>query len=125
MNRYGLIVMAFLNLIMSRVFATQLQGGLRFSGNEKLIVKKNSIFRKFLLKKKNRDDPLKIFKVVPFAVNLILFSLVLLLYAIYAIFYTFPIGIEIGNFLNSIWSGFLGAIWFIILGIYVGIINAI
>ena len=125
MNRYGLIVMAFLNLIMSRVFATQLQGGLRFSGNKKLIVKKNSIFRKFLLKKKNRDDPLEIFKVVPFAVNLILFSLVLLLYAIYAIFYTFPIGIEIGNFLNSIESGFLGAIWFIILGIYVGIINAI
>ena len=125
MNRYGLIVMAFLNLIMSRVFATQLQGGLRFFGNEKLIVKKNSIFRKFLLKKKNRDDPLEIFKVVPFAVNLILFSLVLLLYAIYAIFYTFPIGIEIGNFLNSIESGFLGAIWFIILGIYVGIINAI
>ena len=84
-----------------------------------------SIFRKVLLKKKNRDDPLEIFKVVPFAVNLILFSLVLLLYAIYAIFYTFPIGIEIGNFLNSIESGFLGAIWFIILGIYVGIINAI
>ena len=34
-------------------------------------------------------------------------------------------GSVIGTFLNSDWSGFLGASWCIIFEIYVGIINAI
>lgn len=125
MDRYYLLLMVFAALVFSRIFATQIQGGLRFSGNENLIVKKNSIFRKVLLRKRNRDYPLEVYKVIPFAISVILFGLVLLLYIVYIILYTFPIGIAIGTFLNSIWSGLMGFVWTILVMIYIGIINAI
>lgn len=76
-------------------------------------------------KHKDRNYPLEIYKVIPFAISVILFGLVLLLYVLYIILYTFPIGIAFGTFLNSIWSGCMGFVWVILVMIYIGIINAI
>ena len=75
MSKYYLLLVVILTLLLTRIFATQIQGGLRFSGNEKLVVRRNSIFRKLLLKKDNQDYPLKIYKVIPWAINLVLFIL--------------------------------------------------
>lgn len=106
-------------------YSIQSQGGLRFSGNEKMIVHRNSIFRKILLKKENRDYPLKIYKVIPWAVNFVLFLIVILIYAIYAMFYQSPIGVIVKVFLESTTAQIVGCIWCLLNFLYIGIMNAI
>ena len=125
MSKYYLLIILFTTLLITWTFAYQTQGGLRFSGNTKLTVSENSIFRKILLRKKNKDFPLKIYKVIPWAINIVLFCLILLLYALYAIFYMFPIGIAIGAFLESTFVYAFEAIWFLLVGLYIGIIQAL
>ena len=124
MSKYYLLLVVILTLLLTRIFATQIQGGLRFSGNEKLIVKDNSIFRKILLRKNNRDYPLKIYKVVPFAINLVLIYIVLLLYVLYWCFNSYQIGIAIGGLLESVFAHMFSIIWFLLTGLYIGIIQA-
>ena len=125
MTKYSLLLITLVTLVTTWVFSTQSQGGLRFSGNEKMIVHHNSIFRKILLKKENQDYPLKIYKVIPWAVNFVLFLIVILIYAIYAIFYQNPIGLTIRSFLESPTVQIISSMWCLMNFIYVGIINAL
>lgn len=125
MSRYYLLITLFATLLISWSFSTQIQGGLKFSGNKKLIVSENSFFRKILLKQENRDYPLKIYKIIPLAINLVLCCVILLIYILYAVLYMFPIGAMIGSFLESDFSLFLCIIWYMLLGLYIGIINAL
>ena len=111
-------------LLLTWSFATQIQGGLRFSGNKKLIVKENSIVRKFLLRKKNRDYPLEIYKVIPWAITFVLFCIVIILYALYVILYTFPIGVILGTFFENKYVLIFCLIWYLLVGLYIGVINA-
>ena len=125
MSKYYLLFVVILTLFLTRIFATQIQGGLRFSGNEKLIVRENSIFRKILLKRNKRDHPLKIYKVIPFAINLVLLCIVLLLYVLYWCFSSSQIGIAINGLLESEFAHMFSVIWFLLLGLYIGIIQAL
>ena len=125
MSKYYLLLIVILTLLLTRIFATQIQGGLRFSGNEKLIVKDNSIFRKILLRKNKRDYPLKIYKVAPFVINLVLICIVLLLYVLYWCFNSYQIGIAIGGFLESGFAHIFSIIWFLLTALYIGTIQAI
>ena len=124
MSKYYLLLIVILTLLLTRIFATQIQGGLRFSGNEKLILKDDSIFRKILLKRNNRDYPLKIYKVAPFMINLVLICIVLLLYVLYWCFNSYQIGIAIGGFLESGFAHIFSIIWFLLTALYIGIILA-
>ena len=125
MTKYLLLLIVLVTLMVTWVFSTQSQGGLRFSGNEKMIVHHNSIFRKILLKKDNQDYPLKIYKVIPWAVNFVAFIIVMLIYAIYAMFYQSPIGLLIKDCLESATVQFISLIWFFSNSLYIGIINAL
>ena len=125
MTKYLLLLIVLVTLMVTWVFSTQSQGGLRFSGNEKMIVHHNSIFRKILLKKDNQDYPLKIYKVIPLAINFVAFIIVMLIYAIYAIFYQSPIGLLIKDCLESATVQFISLIWFFSNSLYIGIINAL
>jgi len=125
MSKYYLLFVVILTLLLTRIFATQTQGGLRFSGNEKLIVKDNSIFRKILLRRNNRDYPLKIYMVAPFAINLLLICVVLLLYVLYWCFNSYQIGVAICGLLESGFAHMFSIIWFLLTGLYIGIIQAI
>ena len=125
MSKYYLLFVVILTLLLTRIFATQIQGGLRFSGNKKLIVRDNSIFRRILLRRNNRDYPLKIYKVAPFAINLALICIVLLLYVLYWCFNSYQIGIAIGGLLESGFVHMFSIIWFLLTGLYIGIIQAL
>lgn len=125
MAKYLLLLFISVTLLVTWVFATQSQGGLRFSGNEKMIVHHNSIFRKILLKKENQDYPLKIYKVIPWAVNFVMFLIVILIYTIHAIFYPSPIGLIINGFLESTAVQIVSLIWCLLNFLYIGIINAL
>ena len=125
MSKYYLLIIVFLTLGITRVFATQTQGGLRFSGNEKLIVKEKSLLRKILLRQKNRDYPLKIYKVIPFAINIVLSCIVLLLYVLYWCFNTYQIGFVISILLESVFIYAFCIIWFLLIGLYIGIIQVL
>lgn len=125
MSKYILLFVILMTLIISRVFSTQSQGGLRFSGNEKLVVSENSIFRKILLTKENRDYPLKVYKVIPWAINFGLCCVILVIYILYAIFYASPIGIAIGVFLDNNIVQLCSIIWSLLVLVYIGIINAL
>ena len=100
MSRYYLLIVLFVTLLITGVFARQSQGGLRFFGNTKRIV-----------------------KVIPWAINVVLFCLVLLLYVSYAILYMRPIGIAIGIFLESTVVYAFGTIWFLVVGLYIGVVQ--
>ena len=125
MSRYYLLFIIFTTLFITWTFAYQISGGLCFSGNTKLIVSKNSIFRKLLLRKKNRDFPLKIYKVIPWGINVVLCCIVLLLYVVYLVFYTHQLGIAIGSFLESVFVHVFSLIWFLLVGLYIGVIQAL
>lgn len=125
MNKYFLLIFMLGAFVFAGLLAHQIQGGLIFSGNEKMIVKKDSILRKILLTKKNRDYPLKIYKVIPLVITSILFLVVVLLYMLHIVFFASPVGIAIGSFLESKTAIWLGLIWLLSVGIYIGIINAI
>ena len=124
MSKYYLLLVVILTLLLTRIFATQIQGGLRFSGNEKLTLKDDSIFRKILLKRNNRDYPLKIYKVAPFMINLVLICIVLLLYVLYWCFNSYQIGVAIGGLLESGFAHMFSIIWFLLTALYIGIIQA-
>ena len=124
MSKYYLLLVVILTLLLTRIFATQIQGGLRFSGNEKLNLKDDSIFRKILLKRNNRDYPLKIYKVAPFVINLVLICIVLLLYVLYWCFNSYQIGVAIGGLLESGFAHMFSIIWFLLTALYIGIIQA-
>ena len=124
MSKYYLLLVVILTLLLTRIFATQIQGGLRFSGNEKLILKDDSILMKILLKRNNRDYPLKIYKVAPFVVNLVLICIVLLLYVLYWCFNSYQIGVAIGGLLESGFAHMFSIIWFLLTALYIGIIQA-
>ena len=124
MSKYYLLFVVILTLLLTRIFATQIQGGLRFSGNKKLIVRDNSIFRKILLRRNNRDYPLKIYKVAPFVINLVLICIVLWLYVLYWCFNSYQIGIAIGELLESGFAHMFSIIWFLLTSFYIGIIQA-
>lgn len=125
MAKFHLLLFISVTLLVTWAYSIQSQGGLRFSGNEKMIVHRNSIFRKILLKKENRDYPLKIYKVIPWAVNFVLFLIVILIYAIYAMFYQSPIGVIVKVFLESTTAQIVGCIWCLLNFLYIGIMNAI
>lgn len=125
MPKYLLLLFVSVTFLVTWVFSTQSQGGLRFSGNEKMIVHHNSIFRKLLLKKENQDYPLKTYKVIPWAVNFIVCLVVILIYAIYVIFYQSPTGLMIKGFLESTTVQIISLIWCLLNFLYIGIINAL
>ena len=125
MAKYLLLLLISVTLLVTWAFSTQSQGGLRFSGNEKMIVHHNSIFRKILLKKENQDYPLKIYKVIPWAVNFVMFLIVILIYTIHAIFYQSPIGLIINGFLESTAVQIVSTIWCLLNFLYIGTINAL
>lgn len=125
MEKYCLLIVVFATLLITGVFASQSKGGVRFSGNAKLLLRENSVFRKILLWGGDKSFPLTIYKVIPFAVNMVLCCLAVLLYILYALFHAQPIGLAIGSFLESSFSCFLALIWYLLVGVYIGIINAI
>lgn len=125
MKKYVLLCIMLCVLVITWSFASQIQGGNRFVGNKKLIVKENSIVRKFLLRKKNRDYPLEIYKVIPWAITFVLFCVAVLLYVVYAILYTSPVGMAIGAFLESKVVLTFSVVLYLLIGIYIGVINAL
>lgn len=54
MGKYFVLGIFFATLLITRIFATQLQGGLRFSGSNKMMVNQTSLIRKILLGKKKK-----------------------------------------------------------------------
>ena len=125
MKKYVLLCIMLCVLVITWSFASQIQGGNRFVGNKKLIVKENSIVRKFLLRKKNRDYPLEIYKVIPWAITFVLFCVAVLLYVVYAILYTSPVGMAISAFLESKVVLTFSVVLYLLIGIYIGVINAL
>lgn len=125
MDKYYLLFVVILTLLLTRIFATQVQGGLCFSENKRLVVRDNSILRKILLKRNNRDYPLKIYKVAPFAINLVLICIVLFFYALYWFFNSYQLGITIGVLLESRFVHLFSIIWFLLTGLYMGIIQSL
>lgn len=125
MTKYLLLLIVSVTLVVTWVFSTQSQGGLRFADNEKLVVQSNSILRKILLKKDNQDYPLRIYKVIPWVINVVLFLIVLLVCVAYAIFYHNPAGLMIKGFLESASVQIFSLIWFLLNFLYIGIINAL
>ncbi|MBE6697037.1 MAG: hypothetical protein E7581_00785 [Ruminococcaceae bacterium] len=125
MTRYLLLLIVTVTLVVTWVFATQSQGGLRFAENEKLVVRSNSILRKLLLKKDNQDFPLRIYKVIPWVINMVLFFSVLLAYTVYAILYHNPTGLMIKSFLESASVQIFSLAWCLLNFLYIGIINAL
>lgn len=125
MEKYYLLIVVFATLLITGVFASQSKGGLRFSGNAKLLLRENSIFRKILLWGKDKSLPLTIYKVIPFAVNMVLCLLVVLLYILYAIFHVYPFGLAIGTFLEGVFARAFVVIWYLLVGVYIGVINAL
>lgn len=123
--KYYLLWMTLGMLIITWSFASQIQGGNRFVGNKKLIVKDNSIVRKFLLRKKNRDYPLEIYKVIPWAITFVLFCVLVLLFILHILLYNLPIGVAIGAFLESKFVIAFSVVWYLLIGIYIGVINAL
>ena len=111
MTKYLLLLIALVTLMVTWAFSTQSQGGLRFAENEKLVVHPNSILRKLLLKKDNQDYPLRIYKVIPWVINMVLFLIVLLVYAVFAILYQNPTGLMIKGFLESAGVQIFSLIW--------------
>ena len=124
-TKYLLLLIALVTLMVTWAFSTQSQGGLRFAENEKLVVHPNSILRKLLLKKDNQDYPLRIYKVIPWVINMVLFLIVLLVYAVFAILYQNPTGLMIKGFLESAGVQIFGLIWCLLNFLYIGIINAL
>ena len=120
--KYMLLCIALSLLGLSWGFSFQIHGATRLP---RKIVKENSILRKILLRKKNRNDPLEIYKVVPFVINFVLFFVVLLVYLSYAILYTLPIGVAIGNFLESIVCQFITLGWWLLVILYICFISVI
>ena len=125
MTKYLLLLIVSVTLVVTWVFSTQSQGGLRFADNEKLVVQSNSILRKILLKKDNQDYPLRIYKVIPWVINVVLFLIVLLVYAVFAILYQNPTGLMIKGFLESAGVQIFSLIWCLLNFLYIGIINAL
>ena len=125
MTKYLLLLIALVTLMVTWAFSTQSQGGLRFAENEKLVVYPNSILRKLLLKKDNQDYPLRIYKVIPWVINMVLFLIVLLVYAVFAILYQNPTGLMIKGFLESAGVQIFSLIWCLLNFLYIGIINAL
>lgn len=125
MIKYLLLLIVSVTLVVTWVFSTQSQGGLRFAENEKLVVQSNSILRKLLLKKDNQDYPLRIYKVIPWVINMGLFLIVLLVYAAYAILSHNPTGLLIKGFLESVGVQIFSLIWPLLNFLYIGIINAL
>ena len=125
MTKYLLLLIALATLMVTWAFSTQSQGGLRFAENEKLVVHPNSILRKLLLKKDNQDYPLRIYKVIPWVINMVLFLIVLLVYAVFAILYQNPTGLMIKGFLESAGVQIFSLIWCLLNFLYIGIINAL
>ena len=125
MTKYLLLLIALVTLMVTWAFSTQSQGGLRFAENEKLVVHPNSILRKLLLKKDNQDYPLRIYKVIPWVINMVLFLIVLLVYAVFAILYQNPTGLMIKGFLESAGVQIFSLIWCLLNFLYIGIINAL
>jgi len=125
MTKYLLLLIALVTFMVTWAFSTQSQGGLRFAENEKLVVHPNSILRKLLLKKDNQDYPLRIYKVIPWVINMVLFLIVLLVYAVFAILYQNPTGLMIKGFLESAGVQIFSLIWCLLNFLYIGIINAL
>lgn len=125
MTKYFLLLIVLATLMVTWVFASQSQGGSRFSENEKMLVHPNSILRKFLLKKENRNYPLRIYKVIPWVINIVLFLAVVLTYVAYAIFHQNPIGLMISGFLESATVQIFSSIWCLLNFFYIGIVNAL
>ena len=123
--KYYLLWMTLGMLIITWSFASQIQGGNRFVGNKKLIVKDNAIVRKFLLRKKNRDYPLEIYKVIPWAITFVLFCVLVLLLILHILLYNLPIGVAIGAFLESKFVITFSVALYLLIGIYIGVINAL
>ena len=91
--------------------------------NPKQIVKENSVIRKILLKKSNKDFPLLYILVVPFFVNVILLILALIVYFIYWFSYHSPIGNMLTTILTSLPVLIFCSIWFIGWSVYIGILR--
>ena len=125
MKKYVLLCVMLCVLVITWSFASQIQGGNRFVGNKKLIVKDNSIVRRFLLRKKNRDYPLVIYKVIPWALTFVLFCVLVLLLILHILLYNLPIGVAIGAFLESNFVIVFSVVWYLLIGIYIGVINAL
>ena len=125
MTKYLLLLIALVTLMVTWAFSTQSQGGLRFAENEKLVVHPNSILRKLLLKKDNQDYPLRIYKVIPWVINMVLSLIVLSVYAVFAILYKNPTGLMIKGFLESAGVQIFSLIWCLLNFLYIGIINAL
>lgn len=125
MGKYLLLMTMLGMLLVTWSFATQIQGGLRFSGNKKLIVKDNSIVRKFLLRKKNRNYPLEIYKVIPWAITFALFCVIALLCVLFVMLYTFPVGRAIGALLENKYVLLSGLVYCLLVSLYIGVINVI
>lgn len=122
MKTYYLLFEIFATLLMSWVYVYDLKGGMRFS---ELIVKKESVLRKFLLRKNNRDYPLEIVKVIPWVINVIAFCIVLLIYAVYGVLCLLSEGQILGAILESPIATLIGIVWYVLIMLYIGFINAV
>ena len=123
MEKYYLLCFMVWTFIFSYICVYDFRGGRIFE--DKCFLKEKSLFRKILLTKKNRDYPLEVFRVVPWAINAVLFMIVLIIYILYFSLYTFPIGILIGKFLQGDFAQYFGLIWMILTGLYFATIRVI
>ena len=128
MKQFYLLIVTFLILGGTRTYATSPKaGGCRFYDNPKTDLGERSILRKLLTLGKRKDNNkvfvvrLKTYNVAPFVISLLLFSLTVVLYALYGLsfLFEFPVGVSIGSFLNSTIAWLIIIGWYFVFAVYV------
>ena len=97
----------------------------RFANNSKYYIKQNSIIQKILLRKKKRNVQLSYITVIPLVINIIMCAIAIFLYALFWIFYFTKLGNTLGMFLGSTPVILFALIWFLVVCIYLGIIQTL
>ena len=100
----------------------------RFANHSKYDLKPNSITQKIIQKiwlRKKRNARLSYLMVIPLVIHIIMCAIAVVLYALFWIFYFTKFGNALGMFLGSAPVIVFAFIWFLVVCIYLGIIQAL
>ena len=124
--KYWLLVLLFGAMLFSWLILSEARSELSFWEKE---VSKKSILRTIAFPKESKEErmeePLQIYRVVPFIGSFIISIIYLLLLALHtlSLIFNFPIGITIGNFLDSMLAVIIISGWFICVVVYICILR--
>ena len=124
--KYWLLVLLFGAMLFSWLILSEARSKLSFWEKE---VSKKSILRTIAFPKESKEErmeePLQIYRVVPFIGSFIISIIYLLLLALHtlSLIFNFPIGIAIGNFLDSTLAVIIISGWFIYVVLYICILH--